>query len=187
MAVRFAERGRDVTQVIATVRRAAGTALFTPAPGLNRRRSIEADVADPSGTPGEVATVAHFRAPAPLRGGRVGRIRFVRHGLNALLSWGRATRAVRYDVTIAGSDGRITQLQLPARRRSVVVGQTLPYQRFTAKIVAEGGPDRLTGPARTARLAATARRQPRPTRPGTPRTAVWAALRLTHVLFRCAC
>ncbi len=145
--VRFVERGRDSTHVLGVVAAARGTLRFTPQDALGRHRRIVAYLLNSEGAPVRVLTVGHYTAPSAARGGRVRGARIARHGTTALLSW-RATAGARlYKITVEGSDGRVQRFNRPASRRSVTLTNVLPFERFTASVAAEGGPNLLPGPA----------------------------------------
>jgi PKD repeat protein len=153
-SVRLVERGRDSTRVLGTVKRASGTLRFVPEDALGRSRRIVAYLLDTEGAPQRVLTVGSYRAPGPVRGGRVKGLRMVRHGTSALVSW-RATPGARlYRVQVHGSDGRLVTLLRRPGARSVLLPNVLPFESLTATVAAEGGPNLLRGPTAAARLQA---------------------------------
>lgn len=162
--VRFVERGRDSTHVLGVVSAARGTLRFTPQDALGRHRRIVAYLLNGEGAPLRVLTAGRYTAPGAARGGRVRGLRIARHGTAALLSW-RATPGARlYKVTVQGSDGRVQRFNRKAAGRGVALTNVLPFESFTATVVAEGGPNLLPGPAAKARLAPL--RPPGHRRPG---------------------
>ncbi len=152
--VRFVERGRDSTHVLGTVKRAAGTLQFTPQDALSRARRIVAYLLNAEGAPARELAVGKYTAPGAVRPGRPGRVRIVRKGSTALVSWGAAARARGYRLTVRGSDGRLQTLSTTAAHRSVLLENVLPFETFTVTVTARGGPNLLPGPPATGKLAA---------------------------------
>jgi hypothetical protein len=152
--VRFVERGRDSTHVLGTVSRAAGTIKFVPQDAISRSRRIVAYLLNAEGVPQRVLTVGHYRAPGAVRAGHPSKVRIVRRGLSALVSWRGAPRARAYVVKVRGSDGRLQRFSTGSRRRSVVIANVLPFQSLTVVVSARGGPNMLQGRGSTAHLAA---------------------------------
>lgn len=151
--VRFVERGRDSTHVLGTAHQAHGTLSFTPQEGLSRSRKILAYLLGSEEAPVRELTVGHYTAPAAARPGRPGRVRIVRKGLMALVSWGAAAGARGYDVRVRGSDGRLETRSTTGAHRSLVIPHVLPFETFTIVVTPRGGPDLLSGPTVTGRLA----------------------------------
>jgi PKD repeat protein len=151
--VRFIERGRDSDHVIATVHNASGTVRFTPQEALARRRKIIADISNAEGVPRRTVTVGSFKASPAIRGGRVKRLRFSRHGqTTAVLSWAPTPGARGYRVKIRGTDGRLVTELLPAKRHSVTLQQAFPWDGYTASVRAIAGKNLLKGPTAHAQL-----------------------------------
>ena len=153
-SVRFVERGRDSTHVLGTVSRAAGKLSFVPQVAMGRSRKIVAYLLNSEGAPVRALSVGRYTAPTAIRPGRPGRVRIVRHGLTATVSWGAASGARSYAVKIKGSDGRLQTLTVSARHRSVVLANVLPFESFTVVVTAKGGPELLPGRSRAGSLAA---------------------------------
>lgn len=151
--VRFVERGRDTTHVVGTANAARGTIQFVPQEGLSRPRTIVAYVLNHEGLPRRELSVTHYLAPSALKAGRPRGVRFVRHGTSAIVSWGAAPGAREYRVKVRGADGRVQTFFRKAGRRSVQIGGVLSFDAYTATVVGEGGPNLLSGPSATARLA----------------------------------
>jgi hypothetical protein len=166
-AVRFVERGRDSTHMLGTVKSAAGTVRFVPEDAISRSRTIVAYLLNAEGAPQRELTVARYTAPGAIRAGRPGRMRIVRRGFTALVSWGPARSARTYAVKIRGSDGRLETRFPNARHRSVAIPQALPFEAFTVTVTARGGPNLLPGPSATGRLAAVKTRRRAPPKRGT--------------------
>jgi hypothetical protein len=150
--VRFVERGRDSTHVLGIVSAAHGTLRFAPQDALGRHRRIVAYLLNGEGAPVRVLTAGHYTAPSAARGRRVRGARISRHGTAALLTWRPTAGARLYKITVEGSDGRVQRFDRKAAGRSVTLTNVLPFESFTATIVAEGGPNLLPGPASTVRL-----------------------------------
>jgi PKD repeat protein len=153
-SVRFVERGRDSTHVLATVSGAAGKFSFVPQVALGRSRKIVAYLLNSEGAPVRGLSVGRYSAPGALRPGRPGRVLIVRHGLTATVRWGGAANARSYAVRIKGSDGRLQTLTVGARHRSVMLANVLPFENFTVLVIAKGGPELLPGRSRAGSLAA---------------------------------
>lgn len=151
--VRLVERGRDSTHVLGTAASPSGTIGFVPQDALSRARRVVAYLLDGEGAPYRMLSVGRFVAPAAMRPGRPGRVRIVRHGVSASVSWGMAKGARAYRLKVRGSDGRVQSLLIPARRHSVVLANVLPFQSLTVTVSAKGGPNLLQGPSAVGRLA----------------------------------
>ncbi|HEY2767025.1 MAG TPA: PKD domain-containing protein [Solirubrobacteraceae bacterium] len=150
--VRFVERGRDSTHVLGVASAARGNLRFTPQDALGRRRRIVAYLLNSEGAPVRVLTAGHYTAPSAARGGRVRGARISRHGTTALLTWRPTAGARLYKITVEGSDGRVQRFDRKASGRSVTLTNVLPFESFTATVVADGGPNLLPGPATKMRL-----------------------------------
>ncbi len=152
--VRFSESGPDGVHVLATVGRASGTVSFTPKDAAARKRTILAYLINADGIATHTLTVGHYVAPAPLRGGRVGHLRIIRHDGSALVTWGAATNTREYKIKVKGSDGRLQTLIRTPGSRSVSVANVLPFESFTTTVAAVGGPNMLPGKPAIVRLEA---------------------------------
>jgi PKD repeat protein len=160
--VQFIERGRDSDHVIATVHNGSGTVHFTPQEALARTRKIIADVRNAEGVPRRTVTVGSFKANPAIRGGKVKRLRFIRHGQTAaVLSWAPTPGARGYEVKIRGTDGRLITELLPAKRHSVALQQAFPWDGYTASVRAIAGKDLLAGPTAHAKLQIEKPKQPK--------------------------
>lgn len=155
--VRLYERGRDSSQLLATVAKAQGTLRFTPKDALGRARHVYATLLGAEGVPLQTVTVAAYTAPRGQRPGRVRRLKILRRIGSALVTWAPASGARRYRILVKGSDGRIESFFTSARRRSVTIPRVLPIESFTATVIALGGPNMVSGPRATARLKAANR------------------------------
>jgi PKD repeat protein len=152
--VRFVERGRDTTHVLGTAGKARGTLTFSSQAGLSRSRTIVAYLLNAEGMPRRELTVARYSAPPATRGGRVRKVKFVRHGSAGSITWSAAPNAREYAIEVRGGDGRLQTLFRRASRRSVAVAGLIPTDAYTATVIARGGPNLLPGPRATGRLAA---------------------------------
>jgi hypothetical protein len=152
--VRFVERGRDSTHVLATVDAASGTVAFTPQDAISRARRIVAYLLNAEGVPSRVLNVGRYTAPSALRPGSAGRLRIVRRGLTAVVNWGAARAARTYAIKVRGSDGRLLTLRIGACRRTFTLANVLPFPTFTVTVAARGGPNMLSGRSSTVRLPA---------------------------------
>jgi hypothetical protein len=151
--VMFVERGRDSTHVLGTVAAAKGTIAFVPQDALSRARRIVAYLLDAQGAPQRVLTVGHYTAPGAIAGGRVTHVRILRHGLTALVSWPAAPRARVYTIFVRGSDGSVRTLRAKRSHRSVQLTGVLPFDSYTVKVAALGGPSLRAGATASAKLA----------------------------------
>ncbi|HXD54014.1 MAG TPA: PKD domain-containing protein [Solirubrobacteraceae bacterium] len=145
MKVRIYERGKDSIHGLATVTKPKGTLSFTPTQALARGRTIYATVIGVTGAPLQTIAVGRYTAPRPPRPGRPARLRFLRHGASATLSWSATPLARVYRVRIKGSDGRIDSFFAKPSRRSETIPDVLPSESFTATVQAVGGPAMLPG------------------------------------------
>jgi hypothetical protein len=150
--LRFVARGRDSAQLLLATTSSTGTLPFRPADALGRVRLVEADVTGADGIPVESKTVGSFIAPPAIRAGRPANVRIVRQGLHAVVTWSPAAQATHYLITVRGSDGRVEQHLTPARTRRIVIHEVLPFERFTATVIAYGGANGLTGAPSSATL-----------------------------------
>jgi hypothetical protein len=158
--VRFVEQGNHGGQLLATVRRGGrGSVTFVPAPARGARRTIVADVEE-NGVPRTVIAVARFSAPSP-RVGRPGGVHLRRAGRAAVLSWGPAFYASRYEVIATFTTGsRVLLSPRPGARKLVIRGLSR-RAGVTVQVIgiAKGG---MRGPPGTARLAVPrSRHQPK--------------------------
>jgi PKD domain len=150
--VQFVERGRDSTHVLGTARSAHGTIVFTPQDAIGRSRTIFAYLQTSSGGPLRTMSVGRYFAPPALRPGRIAHARFSRRGTTAVLSWTTAPGTRQYRAVVFGSDGRVVTFF--TTRRTVVLGQVLPTDRFTATVTPLGEPNMLPGRGVRATLGA---------------------------------
>jgi hypothetical protein len=149
--VQFVERGRDSTRVIGTVERASGSIAFVPQDAIGRSRTIFAYLQSSSGAPLRTMSVGRYLAPAAQRPGRIAHAHFARRGSTAVLSWTPAPGTREYRYLVRGSDGRVVSGF--TTRRSLVLGEVLPTERFQATVVPLGGPNLLPGRGARATLA----------------------------------
>lgn len=158
--VQFVERGRDSTHVLGTVSRAGGTLSFSPQEALGRGRTVYAYLLNGEGAVVRELTVGRYTAPGAFRPGRPHKAAIARRGASALITWSAVAGARVYEIKVTGSDGRLLTLSRKPAQRSVSIPNVLPFESFTASVVAVGGRDRLPGPAATVRLAALKVRVP---------------------------
>ncbi len=150
--VRFVERGRDSTHVLGTVAKAGGTLSFRPQDALGRARKVLAYLLNAEGVTVRELTVGHYTAPGAFRPGRPRKVRIVRRGTSALITWNAVPGARTYRIKITGSDGRLETLSRKPNSRSVQLANVLPFESFTATVLARGGPNLLPGSGATVRL-----------------------------------
>jgi len=126
MSVTFAERAHRVYSVLGKTTAAHGTLRFTPAPGSAGKRTVLAIVSE-GGVARESVPVTSYTAPAPAPPGRVHGLRVRRHGHGFVISFGRASGAAYYLLTVRGTDGRHLLRLISGKRHSV----TVPYLGYT--------------------------------------------------------
>ena len=160
--VRFVERGRDSTHVLGTVSGPHGRLTFVPEEALGRSRTILAYMVDAEGAVVREIKVGSYQAPGVFRPARPKRLRLLRKGSGAVLSWAAVSGSRSYRIKVRGSDGRLLTLTRKAGNRSVTIPNVLPFESFTASVTAVGGKNLLAGPAAKIKLAALKpRRAPR--------------------------
>jgi PKD repeat protein len=165
--VQFVERGSDSTHVLGTIAKAKGALSFSPQEALGRSRKIYAYLLDSEGAAVRELTVGRYTAPGAFKPSRPSHARIVRHGTTAAITWSAVAGARQYKVVVHGSDGRLVTFFRKPHARGAQLVNVLPFESFTATIVAEGGKNMLAGPKATATLAPLKVKVPRPPkRPG---------------------
>jgi hypothetical protein len=119
--VRFVEQAPGAQKVLKTVKQGGkGSVRFVTSEATGTRRTIVAQVIQ-DGLPRANLTVARFTAPSP-GVGRPGRVRVRRSGSSrAIVTWGAAPFAARYEVVVVAGDGARTLLTPAKGKRQVVV------------------------------------------------------------------
>jgi hypothetical protein len=158
--VRFVERGRDSTHVLGLAGKAKGTLTFTPQEGLSRSRSVYAYLLNTEGAVVRELTVGHYTAPAAFRPGRSHKVKIARHGTSATVTWSPVAGVRIYRIKVRGSDGRLQSFFRKPNRRSVSLSNVLPFESFTASIVAVG-PNLVSGRPASGKLAAVKVKRPK--------------------------
>ena len=74
-----------------------------------------------------------------------------------------------YKIQVRGSDGRLVTVFRKPGSRSVLLTNVLPFESFTAAVRAKGGPNLLSGPVATGRLAAVKEKRIVPAKKGKAR------------------
>jgi len=161
--VLLAERGSDSGHVLGTARSAAGTLTFAPEDALGRARTLHAYLVDAEGAIVRELSVGRYLAPTAFRPGRSRKVRIVRHGTAASVTWAAVPGARTYRIRVTGSDGRLESFVRKAGSRSVALANVLPFESFTATVTAVGGPNLLHGAPAKAVLKAV---KPKRRRPG---------------------
>jgi len=162
--VMFVERGHDSTHVLGTVSASRGTLVFRPEEALGRSRSIVAYLSSASGAPTRELTAGHYTAPAAFRPARPPRLRLVRRGTTALLSWGAVAGAREYRVRVSASNGSLRTFFASAAHRSETIENVLPFESVTATVTPVAA-DELAGPRASVKLAAAKSVKRVPARP----------------------
>jgi hypothetical protein len=154
--VQFAERGSDAYKVIGTARGARGKLHFTPADGSAGRRAIVALLTE-NGLPARELTVAHYVAPKPPTPGKVHGLHVSRRGRSFRVTFGRATGASHYLVSINATDGHRSVRVIAGRTPHRVSVPALGYgDAITATVSAVSSMQR-TGPAVTGKASYTSK------------------------------
>ena len=149
--VRFSEEGTDVSRIIATRTRGAGSMAFTPARGPGGTRRIVAEVIE-NGLVRREFTVARFRAaPSVLAAPVVSVTRVSAHDGGARVAWQPVPGATGYEV-VASYNGRTQVYEVGARRRMVSIGDVMPSSGVIAHVRAVSTYP-IEGPNGTATLA----------------------------------
>ena len=159
----LAEVGRDVRNVIGTVRARSGQLNFTPADGPGGRRKIVALIQQ-NGAPRASVVAGSYIAPAALRPGKPKLLRITRRGTRLSVSWRAPVAGFRHVVFVALGNGTRLMRFAGARSRSVAVPGVSP--RIGATVTVAG----LTaangrGPSARASIA--------PVSVGRPATGAW--------------
>jgi hypothetical protein len=150
--VRFVEQSNHGGQMLATVRGGGrGARTFIPAQARGTSRTIVAEVEE-NGLPRADLVVARFSASSP-RVSRVTHLRIRRRGGAAMISWGPAFYASRYDVVATFTTGTREVLSTSGGRRSVFIAGLTRSAGLTVEVIGvrQNG---MRGPAAVARLAA---------------------------------
>lgn len=121
----------------ATITRVTKQVRFTPAPGPGGTRRIVAIVSR-DGIPKRRIVLGSYRAPAPVRAGRVGRLRGTVKGSRLTVSWTPAKNARRYVVEVKLKRGLPLQLAAGPTARRVVVTEALARLGATVRVRAIG-------------------------------------------------
>ncbi len=129
--VTFVERGPKLGHTIGVATGTAGRIPFTPGYGPAGQRSIEAMITV-GPMPRENVTVARYQASAPPKPARPRGLALTRTGDTLTVTWRRAARAVRYDVVVTTSNGRL--VESITARRSLDVHGVLPDDPVTVKV-----------------------------------------------------
>ena len=149
MTVSFAEIGGRVLHSIGTARGDRGKVSFAPADGPAGTRRIVALITQ-DGLPRPRVVLASYRAPGPLRAGRVPKLRVSIRGHTLRISFGPASNAASYRIRISSTDGKHRLLLASATHRLVSLSGLGPGAAATATvtaIAADGG----SGPTVTGR------------------------------------
>jgi len=136
--VTFYEDGTNVTHQLGTSTGGRGTLRFTPAPGAAGKRTIVAR-ATVDGVPIADQTLAHFHFAGTRPVGRPGAVRVRRSGATLLISWGAASGAVGYGITVDRSGGMQQQFKVSARHRSLRIRKYPATEGGTVSVSARGG------------------------------------------------
>ena len=100
----FAERGKFGTNILGTTTKKKGKLEYTIADARGGPRKVLAMV-QKDGLQTDRKTIGSYKAPPPVRPGKVRRLRAKRKGKNVIVSWRGARGAQRYSITIHGRHG----------------------------------------------------------------------------------
>ncbi|MEA2481785.1 MAG: hypothetical protein QOJ07_3707, partial [Thermoleophilaceae bacterium] len=135
MTVTFAELGQNQLHEIGKARGAAGTIAFSPADGPAGTRQIVALI-DQGGLPRPRVALARFRAPGPLRPGRVPGLKLAFRGHALTIGFGAASNAKGYRIRVSSTDGKNRLLLATAKRRSARLAGFGPGASATVTVTA---------------------------------------------------
>lgn len=137
--VRFAEKGRSSSAILATTKSRTGRVRFRPPTGLPGKRRIVALV-EQDGLIRAKLPVASYNASRPARPGKPKRVRIKRKGSKFIVAWSPARHAQRYAVRARLGDGR--RLLYLTKRRSVTIPVGVA-KKVTVRVSAFSSPNRF--------------------------------------------
>jgi hypothetical protein len=105
-------------------------------------------------------TVGRYTAPAAFKPGKARKVKIVRHGTGATVTWSAVPGVRIYRIRVKGSDGRLQSFFRKANNRSVPLSNVLPFESFTAAVVGVG-PNLVSGRPASGRLAPVKVRHPK--------------------------
>ena len=151
----FAERGKFGTNIVGSTSKARGKLKFTIADAQGGRRRVLAMV-EKDGLRTDRKTIGTYKAPPPVRPGKVRRLRATRKGKNVIVKWRGARAAQRYSITLRGRHG--TSLGRFAGRKARKVRFAHVRRDEKLKIAVYGVSNKLRrGPAAKKNLPAARR------------------------------
>ncbi|HYH59750.1 MAG TPA: hypothetical protein VD790_11100 [Thermoleophilaceae bacterium] len=100
----FAERGRFGTNIVGTTTKARGELKYTIADARGGRRTVLAMV-QKEGLQTDQRRLGSYKAPGPIRPGKVRKLRVTRKGNAVIVRWRPAKRAQRHSITVRGRHG----------------------------------------------------------------------------------
>ena len=112
--VTFTERGAGIAQELGTARGRKGTISFKPTIAADRKRTIEAEVAQ-DGLPRDLVTVARFKAPKQPKIGKP-KVKAKRKPDSLKLSWKRVKGAADYVVEVSAGAEVLHRVITPKRK-----------------------------------------------------------------------
>jgi outer membrane protein assembly factor BamB len=159
--LRFVENAGDTERVLLDVHKTKGTARIRPADtGRGEQRRITVQVLR-RGLVQSILKGPRFRVLPPPKPLPARRIKIVRHGTKATVSWQRVPRAASYNVWLTTSDGRRLYFRQSARARSVQLDRVALPLRVHASITTVAR-DGLQSRVARATFKLTAHRKRRP-------------------------
>jgi hypothetical protein len=157
LTVAFAELGSQVAHVIGTAHGAHGTLAFTSADGPAGTRRIVALITQ-DGLPRPRVVLTNYRAPGPLRPGRVHGLRVNLRGHTLTVTFGPASDARGYEIRVTSTDGKHRLLLASATHRSARLGGLGPGAQATVSVTAIAANGR-PGPSAQGRTGTKPRRR----------------------------
>ncbi len=117
-SVSFQETGAFGTHILGIAKSPRGTLRFAPADTRGGRRTVVALI-QRRGLVTDRIRIGSYVAPGPVRPGVVRSLRARRVGTSLTVTWGSATGAQRYSVTVRGAHGTRLGRLVPARTRKL--------------------------------------------------------------------
>jgi hypothetical protein len=132
-SVEFVERSIATSHVLTTTTAPSGRVQFTPEPGTDRMRTIQALVLQ-DGLPRQSLTVAHYTIQALPRPGKPTNLVARRHGASLRVTWGAARNANHYVLLTQTADAVLHSRLLPGTAHAMTIadGSTITGLALTA-------------------------------------------------------
>jgi hypothetical protein len=131
----FAERGAFGTNIVGSTKKKRGTLSFKVADARGGRRTILAMVQN-DGIETDRKTIGSYKAPGPIKPGKVRRLRARRKGNAVVVKWRPAREARRYSIKIRGRHGTSLGRLVGRKRRKVKFVRVREDERLEVTAVA---------------------------------------------------